>query len=135
MGRQEQRESPLPAAFQAESRQLEAIFRQGSHPIDIGNLAPHFVAQRLLLDRNRYLQKALLSPEEEQLPAGTGSGTEPPGDGRLRGPGGGDRGPLRLGPADPRRRGHPSQQAPATDPIASTASSPIACGDRWSWPW
>jgi ferrous iron transport protein B len=68
VGRQEDRESPLPAAFQAESRQLEAFLQQGSHPIDIGNLAPHFVAQRLLLDRNRYLQKALLSPEEEELP-------------------------------------------------------------------
>jgi ferrous iron transport protein B len=69
IGRREQRaESPLPAVFQAESRRLEAILAQGGCALNIGQLAPHFVAQRLLLDRHSYLQKALLPPGEEELP-------------------------------------------------------------------
>lgn len=69
IGRHEQRaESPLPDVFQAESRRLEAILAQGGYALNIGQLAPHFVAQRLLLDRHSYLQNALLPPGEEELP-------------------------------------------------------------------
>jgi ferrous iron transport protein B len=69
VGRREPRaESPLPAAFQAESRHLETMLARGGCAVNIGQLAPHFVAQRLLLDRHNYLQKALLTPGEEDLP-------------------------------------------------------------------